>query len=89
MSDDAGFQERDRTSLQHIYDSEKRQSPHETGMYRMSSRSYFHIPEVLQVLSGSRLAALDPDDVLKSENSRMAGLAGSPGMAGSSHTAFL
>lgn len=62
--DDAGFKARDWRSLQFMCDSEKRQSPHEAGAFGMGSRSFFHITDVLQVLSGTCLAALDPDDLL-------------------------
>ena len=33
-------------------------------MYGMGSCSFFHITDVLQVLSGEKLAALGPDDIL-------------------------
>ncbi|CAK0871811.1 unnamed protein product [Prorocentrum cordatum] len=64
--DDAGFKQRDWRSLQFMCDSVKRQSPHEAGAFGMGSRSFFHITDVLQVLSGSLLASLDPDDILES-----------------------
>jgi hypothetical protein len=59
--DNAGFNDRDWRSLQFMCDSEKRQSPHEAGLFGMGSRSFFHIKDVLQVLSGSKLSFLDPD----------------------------
>lgn len=63
--DDAGFKDRDWRSIQFMCDSVKRQSPHEQGAFGMGSRSYFHITDVLQVLSGTRLSSLDPDDLLQ------------------------
>eukprot|EP00928_Gymnodinium_smaydae_P095838 TRINITY_DN8323_c0_g2_i1.p1 TRINITY_DN8323_c0_g2~~TRINITY_DN8323_c0_g2_i1.p1 ORF type:complete len:4833 (+),score=938.40 TRINITY_DN8323_c0_g2_i1:126-14624(+) len=68
FNDDAGFTERDWRSLQYMCDSEKRASPSQTGAFGMGSRSYFHITDVLQVLSGTRLSWLDPDNILESGN---------------------
>jgi sacsin len=64
--DNAGFKDRDWRSLQFMCDSEKRQSPHEAGIFGMGSRSFFHITDVIQVLSHRKLSALDPDDILES-----------------------
>ena len=60
--DDGGFDERDWQSLQRIYDSEKRHSPSEVGKYGMGSRSFFHIGDVIQIISGTTYAVLDPDE---------------------------
>ena len=62
--DDAGFSERDWRSLQFMCDSQKRHSVHEAGFFGMGSRSFFHITDVLQILSHTKLSALDPDDIL-------------------------
>jgi sacsin len=63
--DDAGFEKRDWRNLQFMCDSRKRDSVSEAGSFGMGSRSFFHITDILQVLSGSMLAALDPDDLLQ------------------------
>lgn len=60
--DNGGFVENDWRSLQRIYVSEKRHVPHKAGMYGMGSRSFFHIGDVIQIVSGSSLAHLDPDN---------------------------
>ncbi|CAE7666240.1 SACS [Symbiodinium sp. CCMP2592] len=60
--DDGGFADRDWESLQRIYDSEKTHSPSEVGKYGMGSRSFFHIGDVIQIVSGSSYAILDPDE---------------------------
>ena len=59
--DDGGFADRDWESLQRIYDSEKKHSPSEVGKYGMGSRSFFHIGDVIQIVSGTTYAVLDPD----------------------------
>jgi len=63
--DDAGFKDRDWRSLQFMCDSQKRDSPYESGTFGMGSRSFFHITDVLQILSRKKLAFLDPDDILE------------------------
>ena len=60
--DNGGFFDRDWSSLERIYDSEKKHSPSEVGKYGMGSRSFFHIGDVIQILSGSTYAVLDPDE---------------------------
>eukprot|EP00929_Paragymnodinium_shiwhaense_P109155 TRINITY_DN754_c5_g1_i1.p1 TRINITY_DN754_c5_g1~~TRINITY_DN754_c5_g1_i1.p1 ORF type:complete len:4259 (+),score=1336.88 TRINITY_DN754_c5_g1_i1:96-12872(+) len=63
--DDAGFKDRDWVSLQNMCDSQKRQTPYETGAFGMGSRAYFHMTDCLQVVSGKKLALLDPADLLE------------------------
>ena len=60
--DNGGFFDRDWSSLERIYDSEKKHSPSEVGKYGMGSRSFFHIGDVIQIVSGSTYAVLDPDE---------------------------
>ncbi|CAJ1386738.1 unnamed protein product, partial [Effrenium voratum] len=65
--DNGGFRDKDWKSLQQIYNSSKKHSPSEVGKYGMGSRSFFHIGDILQIVSGSKYAILDPDERL-SEN---------------------
>lgn len=60
--DNGGFRDRDWESLQEIYNSEKRHSPSEVGKYGMGSRSFFHIGDNIQIVSGTKYAVLDPDE---------------------------
>ena len=60
--DNGGFRDRDWESLQKIYNSEKRHSPSEVGKYGMGSRSFFHIGDIIQIVSGTKYAVLDPDE---------------------------
>ena len=60
--DNGGFRDRDWESLQQIYNSEKRHSPSEVGKYGMGSRSFFHIGDNIQIVSGTKYAVLDPDE---------------------------
>ena len=64
--DNGGFKDRDWTSLQKIYNSEKKHSPSEVGKYGMGSRSFFHIGDVIQIVSGTKYAILDPDERVSS-----------------------
>ncbi|CAJ1444986.1 unnamed protein product, partial [Effrenium voratum] len=65
--DNGGFQDRDWQSLQRIYDSVKKHCPSEVGKYGMGSRSFFHIGDIIQIVSGSKYAILDPDERLSSD----------------------
>eukprot|EP00439_Symbiodinium_sp_Y106_P031436 s6671_g3.t1 len=60
--DNGGFKEQDWESLQNIYDSVKKSSPSQVGKYGMGSRSFFHIGDIMQIVSGSKYAILDPDE---------------------------
>ena len=60
--DNGGFKDQDWDSLQNIYDSVKRSSPSQVGKYGMGSRSFFHIGDIMQIVSGSKYAILDPDE---------------------------
>ena len=64
--DNGGFEERDWKSLQSFYKSEKKHSPSEVGKYGMGSRSFFHIGDVIQIVSGTKFAELDPDERVSS-----------------------
>ena len=48
-----------------MYDSQKKHSPSQVGKYGMGSRSFFHIGDLIQIVSGTRYAILDPDDRLE------------------------
>ena len=50
-----------------IYESKKRHAPSEVGKYGMGSRSFFHIGDVIQIVSGSKYAILDPDERVSSD----------------------
>ena len=63
--DNGGFRDCDWQSLQNMYDSGKKHSPSQVGKYGMGSRSLFHIGDMIQIVSGSCYAVLDPDNRLE------------------------
>ncbi|CAE7584340.1 Sacs, partial [Symbiodinium sp. CCMP2456] len=63
--DNGGFQEDDWKSLQNMYDSEKKHRPSKVGKYGMGSRSFFHMGDMIQIVSGTKYAILDPDNRLR------------------------
>eukprot|EP00397_Hematodinium_sp_SG-2012_P000088 GEMP01000088.1.p1 GENE.GEMP01000088.1~~GEMP01000088.1.p1 ORF type:complete len:2901 (+),score=597.39 GEMP01000088.1:225-8927(+) len=58
--DNGGFTDKDWRSLQYLYESEKRACPGDIGKYGMGSRGFFHLADIMQIVSGTTYAVLDP-----------------------------
>lgn len=88
MHNDGLFTDKDWRSLQCMFESGKTAAMGKIGRFGMGSRSYFHLTDVLFVLSGSKFAFLDPDWILSGDGGAMGDLADLPPLLKSLYAPF-